>query len=121
MLMRAACISVAFLFSLIGSFQVVSASDKYMDIQTGDELYACNCGNDCQIMAKRPGKCTCGVEMVKARVVKSGGDKAILISDDWGRMKQFKLVGNYSCSCPDCNCGMVSQHPGICCCGVEMK
>lgn len=106
---------------VIGSAQFSSASDKYMDVQTGDELYAGNCGSDCQSMAKRPGNCTCGVKMVKARVVKSGGDKAILISDEWGGMKLFKIVGNYSCNCPDCNCGMVSQHPGYCCCGVEMN
>lgn len=115
--MKRACIGIAILFIVIGSFQVLSAADKYMDIQTGDEIYACNCGKDCQSMAKVPGNCTCGVKMVKARVVKSGGDKAILISDDWGRMKIFKLIGNYSCS----SCGMVSQNPGYCCCGVEMK
>jgi hypothetical protein len=45
----------------------------------------------------------------------------LLISDEWGRMRMFKIIGKYSCSCPDCNCGMVSQRPGRCCCGEEMQ
>lgn len=113
---------LAFLI-VICSCPFSSASDKYMDVQTGDELYACNCGKNCSCrsMAKAPGNCTCGQEMVRARVVRSAGDTAILISDAWGGMRTFKIVGRYSCDCPDCSCGMVSQEPGKCCCGVEMK
>lgn len=105
----------------IAVFSPAPASDKYMDVQTGDEIYASNCGNNCQSMAKQPGNCTCGVPMVKARVVKSGGDTAILLSDVWSRTKTFKIVGKYSCDCPDCKCSMVSRNPGLCLCGVEMK
>ncbi len=117
--MKRACFAWIILLIVMGSYPNSSASDKYMDIQTGDELYACNCGKDCgcHSMAKVPGNCTCGKEMVKARVVKAGGGTAILISDVWGRMRIFKMIGNYSCE----KCGMVSQEPGNCCCGEEMK
>lgn len=121
--MKKACAGGVVLLLVVCSYLVSPAADKYMDIQTGDEIYACNCGKDCscQSMAKTPGDCTCGKEMAKTRVVKSGGDTAILISDAWGGMRIFQIIGKYSCGSPDDNCGMVSQNPGKCRCGEEMK
>ncbi len=121
--MRKSCIGLLAFIVVIGLCRLSSASDKYFDAQAGDEVYACNCGKDCacQGMAKKPGNCACGREMVRARIVRSAGDSAILISDAWGGMRTFKTVGRYSCNCPDGNCGMVSQQPGNCHCGVEMK
>jgi len=36
-------------------------------LKAGDEIFACNCGQSCpcQMMSRREGKCTCGVDMVK--------------------------------------------------------
>lgn len=95
-----------------------------MDLKVGDEVYACNCGADCpcQTMAKMPGKCSCGSEMVKAKVMKVGDDEVMLKADSWDKERSFKTRGKYACACgPDCMCEAVSQNPGKCPCGSEMK
>ncbi|MEJ2685576.1 MAG: hypothetical protein P8Z71_14430 [Candidatus Sulfobium sp.] len=95
-----------------------------MDLKVGDEVYACNCGESCrcQAMAKMPGKCTCGKEMVKARVMKVEGDMVMLKADSWEKERSFKTTGKYACACgPDCKCEAISQNPGKCPCGMEMK
>lgn len=95
-----------------------------MDLKAGDEVYACNCGESCpcQTMAEMPGKCPCGSEMVKARVMKVEGDMVMLKADSWKKARSFKTTGQYACSCgPDCKCRAMSQNPGKCPCGMKMK
>ena len=47
-------------------------SPEKMDLKVGDEIYACNCGEgcDCKTLSRLPGKCGCGNDLVKAKVVK---------------------------------------------------
>jgi hypothetical protein len=101
------------------------AGDKAkMDLKVGDEIYACNCGEDCpcNTMSRNAGKCTCGKDMVKAKVMKVEGDKVMLKSETWEKERAFKTTGNYMCDCgPDCKCDTISQNPGKCTCGNEMK
>jgi hypothetical protein len=95
-----------------------------MDLKVGDTIYACNCGADCpcNTMARMPGKCTCGKEMVKAKVMKVEKGRALLKADSWGKARYFKTTGKYACACgPDCKCEAISQNPGKCPCGEEMK
>ncbi len=94
-----------------------------MDLKVGDQIYACNCGEECpcNTMSKNPGKCTCGKDMVKAKVTKVEEGKAYLMAEGWKKERVFKTTGKYACGCPNCKCDTISQKPGKCTCGKEMK
>jgi hypothetical protein len=95
-----------------------------MDLKVGDEIYACNCGANCpcQTMSTAAGKCSCGNEMVKAKVMKAEEDHVMLKADLWETERPFKTTGKYACACgPECKCDTISQNPGKCACGNEMK
>lgn len=95
-----------------------------MALKVGDETYACNCGEacHCDTMSNNAGKCTCGKEMVKAKVVRIDGEKAYLKAEGWEKERALNTVGKYVCACgPECKCYTISQNPGKCTCGVEMK
>jgi hypothetical protein len=68
------------------------------------------------------GKCTCGNDMVKAKVVKIEKGKADFKAEGWQKERSFKIIGKYACNCsPECKCGTISQNPGKWTCGSEMK
>ena len=95
-----------------------------MSLKAGDEVYACNCGEacPCHTLSKNPGNCTCGKEMVKATVVKAEADSASLKAAGWAKERSFKTTGKYVCACGEaCKCDTISQNPGKCSCGKEMK
>ncbi|MFA5111383.1 MAG: hypothetical protein WC443_08270 [Desulfobaccales bacterium] len=95
-----------------------------MDLKVGDEAYVCNCGPgcNCNTMARKEGKCTCGNQMVKANAVKIDKDVAYMQAEGWDKPRAFNTVGKYMCNCgPSCNCGTISQNPGKCVCGNDMK
>jgi hypothetical protein len=109
---------------LFGAAVAAAATFGQMDLKVGDQVYACNCGESCpcQTMAKMPGKCTCGSEMVKAQVTKVEDGSVMLKSDSWQTARSFKTTGKYACACgADCMCEAVSQNPGKCPCGEDMK
>ena len=106
----------------------MSASDKTVELRpemklaAGQEVYACDCGVTCpcDTLSMKPGKCTCGKEMVKAKVLSVGEGTATLMVS--GEERTFKTIGKYACACgPKCPCNTISQNPGKCACGVEMK
>lgn len=103
---------------------VQAAHDKgAMQLKVGDELYVCGCGPECPCltMAAKAGRCPCGKELVKAQVTKVSGDKAAVRMPD-GKEQAFPLKGKYVCACgPKCNCHTISQGPGKCVCGADMK
>lgn len=95
-----------------------------MDLKVGDEVYACDCGADCpcKTMSRKAGNCTCNKEMVKAKVMKIEGDTVMLKADKWDKERAFKMTGKYACDCgAECKCDTISQNPGKCPCGTEMK
>jgi hypothetical protein len=60
--------------------------------------------------------------MVKAKVMKVEEDHVMLKADSWEKERSFKTTGKYACACgPDCKCNTISQNPGKCTCGNEMK
>ena len=92
-----------------------------MEVKAGDEIYVCACGEKCpcDTMSMNPGKCTCGKEMVKATVTKV--EKGMVYVDGGGK-KAYKQTGKFMCACgAECKCNTVSQNPGKCSCGKEMK
>ncbi len=104
---------------LIAAVSFAGSSGK-MDVKVGDEVYVCNCGEECSCgtMSLNPGNCTCGKPMVKTKVTKvENGNISVE-----GQNKTYKSVGKYACACGhDCKCGTISQNPGKCTCGNEME
>ncbi|MHB8069632.1 MAG: hypothetical protein ACYDIC_17200 [Desulfobaccales bacterium] len=95
-----------------------------LTLKMGEEIYACNCGEKCPCLtlSRHEGKCPCGKDMVKAKVVKVGKDMVSLQAPGWEKPRDFKTVGKYACACgPKCNCDTISQKAGKCPCGKEMK
>ncbi|MGZ3593637.1 MAG: hypothetical protein ACXU9G_02720 [Syntrophales bacterium] len=93
-----------------------------MKLKVGDEVYVCGCGESCPCltMSKSPGKCTCGKDLVKGEVTKVEKGKATVMVN--GKEQVFPTKGKYACACgPKCNCDTISQSPGKCGCGSEMK
>jgi hypothetical protein len=100
---------------------LVAQEKGRMVLKAGDEVYACNCGPDCdcQAMSRKPGTCACGKALAKAKVKSVGEGTAVLVFGD--REQTFKTVGKYMCGCgPSCTCGTISQKPGKCSCGVDL-
>ena len=95
-----------------------------LDLKAGDPVYACNCGEKCacKTMAKTETNCSCNNKMVKATVAKVEGDTAMLKAEGWDKERAFPTKGKYACACGGgCNCGTISQNPGKCACGNDMK
>lgn len=73
-------------------------------------------------MAMKEGECTCGNTMVKAKVTKVDKDMACVKAEAWDKPRGYTTQGKYICSCGlSCNCGTISQHPGKCVCGNDLK
>jgi hypothetical protein len=117
------CFGLVLLLTL-GLLGTAAAEPNRLDLKVGDTIFACNCGEECpcNTMAKKPGKCVCGHEMVEAKVTKVEEGKAYLQAKDWPKARPFLTMGKYYCACgPDCTCNTISQKPGKCVCGTEMK
>jgi len=106
---------------------LASADSNKMDLKVGDQAYVCNCGPscDCMTMSKKPGECVCNKPLAKAEAVYVEGDWAVMKipeGENSFRLQAFKTVGKYACACgPECDCNTISQKPGKCVCGREMK
>jgi hypothetical protein len=93
-----------------------------IDLKVGDEVYVCGCGEGCPCLtiSRSPGKCTCDKDLVKTKVTKIEGDKAYV--EVKGKESAFPMVGKYACPCgPGCKCDTISQNPGKCACGKDLK
>jgi hypothetical protein len=117
-------VSIVVFGVLIAVFAVVTlaAADKSkLVLKAGDEIFACNCGPDCQCqtLSRKEGNCACGNPLAKAKVKSVGEGTAVLIIG--GKEQTFKTIGKYMCACgPECQCDTISQMPGKCACGVDM-
>ena len=120
---RALIVSLVVLIMAVAVFSIAAEKSK-LSLKAGDERYVCNCGERCacNTISMNAGKCTCGTDMVKAKVVKVEKGKADFKADGWQKERSFKTIGKYACNCsPECKCGTISQNPGKCTCGSEMK
>lgn len=116
-------LSLAVVLTIALAMTAFAASRGAMELKAGDEIYACNCGEKCacDTMSRNPGNCTCGKEMVKAKVTKVEEGKAHLQAAGWPKERAFKTSGKYACACPPaCKCDTQSQNPGKCTCNVDM-
>ena len=108
----------------------------------GADVYTCDCEEGCPCPSPylEPGKCECGLDLAKMRVLKIEGGKAYLCRCDdkacpcqfdaqdpkkcgcGTPVKEISTKGKYVCNCgPGCACNTVSINPGTCSCGVPMK
>jgi hypothetical protein len=114
---------VLILTAALATFALAGAKGK-MDLKAGDEVYVCGCGEacPCTTMSHNAGKCSCGKDLVKAKVSKVEGDTASVKAEGWDKARAFKTVAKYTCACPpSCPCDTISQNPGKCTCGKDMK
>ncbi len=104
------------------AFAVQSADGK-LEVKVDQEYYVCNCkGCDCYTISGKEGKCSCGNDLVKAKVTRVDGDTAYFMADGWEKERSFQTVGKYVCDCgPACTCNTISQKPGNCGCGKTLK
>lgn len=116
-------LSVVVFCLAIGTAAFAGVKSK-LDLKAGDEIFACNCGDacPCKTMSRNAGQCTCGKDMVKAKVMSVKSGMASLKAEGWDKERLFPLQGKYACACgPDCPCDTISQTPGKCTCGKEMQ
>jgi len=111
---------------LVASLLLITVSafaDKTLPVfKKGDAVYVCSCGDscDCKTMSRKDGKCSCGKALGKGIVSNVEGDKAVVKVG--GKNLNFITKAKYACGCGDgCTCGTISQKPGKCGCGTEMK
>ena len=121
--MRKMVCGVFVVLYVLVSVSVGMAEKGKMELKVGDEVYVCNCGENCpcNTMSRNPGNCTCGNEMVKVKVLKVEPGKAEVKAESWDKARVFKTIGKYTCNCgPNCKCDTISQNPGKCTCGADM-
>ena len=134
-----------FLFVTFSMFSIFA----YMETGTAEEqrkdvLYTCNCGPECKCntVSTKPGNCACGQPMKWGHVVKIEGNEALLCTCKEGckcsgldpkdpakcacgspvKRVSLKGTGIYFCNCGgSCTCNTVSDSPGKCKCGMELK
>ena len=113
---------IAVLTLMLCSICLAELKGGRIDLKVGDEVYACGCGEGCPCytLSRSPGKCTCGNDLVKTKVSKVEADKAYVSIK--GKDIGFPMVGKYACPCgAGCNCDTISQAPGKCACGKDLK
>lgn len=98
-------------------------ADKTLPVfSKGQTVYVCGCGPDCDCLtvSQRKGVCSCNKPLVKTKV--SRVEKDSIIVKVKGKEQRFTTVAKYACACGEgCNCGTISQKPGKCACGNDMK
>lgn len=121
--MKKSLLILAMVLSLVMGTVAFAASPKPV-YKVGEEVYACNCpeGCPCQTMSRNLGKCTCNKVMVNTQVTSVEKDKVFLKAHGWEKPRSFGTVAKYACNCDSaCTCDTISQKPGKCPCGKEMK
>jgi hypothetical protein len=106
----------------LAAYAYQDASGK-LSVKVGEEYYVCNCENcDCHTVSAVAGKCGCGNDLVAAKVTNVDGDTAYFRAAAWDKDRPFSTVGKYVCACgPTCACKTISQKPGKCGCGSDLK
>jgi hypothetical protein len=100
----------------------VAFADKDLPVfKKGETVYVCGCdGCDCYTLSRKAGTCSCNKKLVKSKVERVEGDKVFAKVN--GKEQSFISKAKYACSCGEgCDCGTISQKPGKCGCGKEMK
>jgi hypothetical protein len=113
--------ALLFTAALIG--YAVQSSPGRLDVKAGEEYNVCACtGCGCETISTKAGKCGCGHDLVKASVTRVEKDLAYLKAAGWDKERAFHTLGKYACTCGSaCDCKTISQKPGKCGCGHDLK
>ena len=137
-------IKIVFFAACVLIIGLGSAQANSTDSERRDVLYTCNCGPECTCnsVSTQPGDCSCGKPMKWGHVIKTEGNEAILCQCGEGckcsgldekdptkckcgtAVKRVNLAGTgiYFCNCGgSCTCNVVSDKPGKCKCGMDLK
>lgn len=90
--------------------------------KAGDKVFVCGCGGgcDCLTVSRNAGKCSCDKPLAQT-VVDKVADGKIFVKVK-GEELAFSTKAKYACACGEgCTCDTISQKPGKCACGNEMK
>ena len=100
-----------------------AAEAEKTNLKVGDTYYVCGCPMECcGTVSSKEGECGCKKPLVKATVTRVEDGKAYFKLEDQEKEKEFKTAGLYVCDCPPaCKCNTISDKPGKCACGKEMK
>jgi hypothetical protein len=113
----------AVVFVIMVALAGVAVADKDLPVfKKGDPVYVCGCGDGCgcYTLSRKAGNCSCNKPLVKTTVARVEGDK--LYAKVQGKELSFVTKAKFACACGEgCNCGTISQKPGKCGCGREMK
>ena len=107
---------------LVAALFTLAHADGKKEFKAGDTVYVCSCGKacDCGTVSYKQGKCGCGKKLVKTTI--TGVKDGKLFYTVNGQEMAAPAVGKYGCACGEgCGCGTISQKPGKCACGKEMK
>ena len=120
---RSKYVLIALALSLAVAGLAFAAEAEKTNLKLGDTYYVCGCPPGCcETISSKAGDCDCKKPLVKATVTKIGDGKAWFKLEGQEREKEFKTAGLYVCACgSDCKCNMISDKPGKCGCGKEMK
>lgn len=114
---------ILFALVLTLSFTTSVLADKELPVyKKGDAVYVCGCGAGCNCLtiSRKDGTCSCNKKLAKATVDRIEGDTIFVKAGD--KELTFPAKAKYACACGEgCPCGTVSQKPGKCACGTEMK
>ena len=117
--------TVALLLALaLAAWSLAVAAQGKVDFKAGDEVSACGCGDacDCLTLSYKAGQCSCGKDLVKAKVKSVEDGKVLVKAEGWEKARAFKSSGAYVCACGEsCPCKTISQKPGKCGCGKDLK
>ena len=117
-----AAVLLSLIFVFVVSGFVSAKSESEPTFKKGDTVYVCSCGAgcDCGTVSHKAGKCSCGKDLVKTTITKIENKKLYYMVG--GKELSAPAVGKYVCACgPGCDCGTISQKPGKCSCGRELK
>lgn len=106
----------------LGLAGVVFADKGLPVFKQGETVFVCGCGEGCacDTIARKAGTCSCNKKLVKTSVTRVDGNK--LSAQVNGKELSFVTTAKYACGCGEgCDCGTISQKPGKCSCGKEMK
>lgn len=114
---------ISLLVAAVLACAAFACADETLPVyKKGDTVYVCACGEgcDCKTMSRNEGTCPCGKPLGKGVITSMNGETAMVKRN--AKESAFTTKAKYTCACGEaCNCGTISQKPGTCTCGKEMK
>lgn len=126
-------LSLAAIVAFVCVGYVMAGGVEKLELKAGQKYFVANCGKEyrCNAVSTIPGKCPCGKDMVEATAVKVDpirtwripvtveGGTARFKAEGWATEREFDIIAKYRCATGRCK--MISQIPGKCACGEDMK